>query len=1231
MPQPPTPQSPTPQSPTPPAPRTPHRRHVWGLLAAVAVLVGFLILRRPPQEPNPVGPTAGPSLSAEETRLLYADRNAAIGEIEGALGSGNLNAALGLLEEIERRLPGDRFPRQNRAVALVMALQVQDKATSPRVTPDDVLAELDLLKQAEPTNPVPWLLGAFVAEKSGDGEQLLVQARQAAKLAPQDPVAWYSLAKAGDYLADDDPAREECRRALTQALELDPDNSHLLRLQAKTLAYARDPGTRVVLERLAGQTALLDLVRRTDGAKGDPRDLIQAAVEAVRQEDWSTAAISAERLGNIIMRQDWVRSDLRRLEPNPLNYIALDFTTRFDSPARPEPPLVIPRFTASSRLPAIAEPRSPVALQLADVDGDGRLDLITLEADRLRISRQGDAGWQTLLEHPLTGPFDRVLIADLDRDESPKEQAQPAESQAPADPRVCGTADPDFILAGPAGLLILRTELQADGQLQLVAVPQAEPFATLRDLQAATLIDLDQDGDLDLALGGSEGVQFWRNRGDLTFEDVTSRSQLPPAGTRLADMIVVHWNRDCFLDLIALTSTGEVACLENVGHATFRWRPLPEGFRQLGTPQALAVLDADGTLDWDLIGTGATGTSLARSRTADVGEVQFLDHRPSRGRPAGRLLLGDLNNDSWLDALTWNPVASGGEADLLWGAAAAELTPDLAQAGLPPRFTQAAAGDLDADGDLDLVLATPAGIETWDNPGVATHHQTTIRLRSQPADAVARVNHLALGSVAELWMGSDVRRQMVTGQFTHFGMGVTPRADLLRVVFTNCVPQNHLQPEADQAVCEVQFPSTSCPFVFAWNGERYEFLYDFLWGAPLGLQFAEGVLAPARPVEHLLIPGDKLRPKEGRLILQLTEELQEATYIDQLQLIAVDHPAEVEVLTNEKVGPPDVAAPKLHTFRERHAPVAARSSAGRDLLNDLLQADGRFARPFTAPLRSGRVETHHLELELGDLGPPEQLHSLHLVLSGHIYPTATSVAVGLGQNPDYAPGLPPRLLVPDSQGGWRVARDFTGFPGGKNKTIVLDLSGVFTTRDYRLRLETNFELCWDEAFFLVNESPAEVRETPIPLTRADLHFRGFSRRVTQPHNAPDTYLYDEVDTGAAWLPMDGLFTRFGDVRPLLETADDQLLVFGFGDEVTLEFTPPPPPPPGWKRDYILHSIGWDKDCDPNILTGTSVEPLPFRGQTTYPSEPPPATPEYLDYLKTYQTRRFDRLRFWRGP
>jgi len=249
------------------------------------------------------------------------------------------------------------------------------------------------------------------------------------------------------------------------------------------------------------------------------------------------------------------------------------------------------------------------------------------------------------------------------------------------------------------------------------------------------------------------------------------------------------------------------------------------------------------------------------------------------------------------------------------------------------------------------------------------------------------------------------------------------------------------------------------------------------------------------------------------------------------------------------------------------------------------------------------------------------------VLSGYIYPTPTSVSVGLAQDPANPPGQPPALWVPDAAGEWREVRPFCGFPGGKNKTIVLDLSDAFLARDYRLRLVTNFEIYWDEAFFTLDEAPAEIRQTPVELARADLHHRGFSRRVTNPHNAPDSYLYDQVDPSTLWLPMQGAFTRYGDVRPLLTTEDDHLLVFGFGDELTLEFTPPPPPPAGWKRDYILHNVGWDKDCDPNVRQCATVEPLPFRNLANDPAGEDSAA--YRDYLRTWQTRIVPRMDFWR--
>jgi len=82
-----------------------------------------------------------------------------------------------------------------------------------------------------------------------------------------------------------------------------------------------------------------------------------------------------------------------------------------------------------------------------------------------------------------------------------------------------------------------------------------------------------------------------------------------------------------------------------------------------------------------------------------------------------------------------------------------------------------------------------------------------------------------------------------------------------------------------------------------------------------------------------------------------------------------------------------------------------------------------------------------------------------------------------------------------------------------------------------------------------------------------------------------------------WNPAPGSYTRYGDVRVLLESADDRLIVMAPGDEVTLSFDGRAlePPAEGWRRDFILHLAGWAKDHDPNTVAFRTAEPLPPPG------------------------------------
>jgi hypothetical protein len=287
-------------------------------------------------------------------------------------------------------------------------------------------------------------------------------------------------------------------------------------------------------------------------------------------------------------------------------------------------------------------------------------------------------------------------------------------------------------------------------------------------------------------------------------------------------------------------------------------------------------------------------------------------------------------------------------------------------------------------------------------------------------------------------------------------------------------------------------------------------------------------------------------------------------------------------------------------------------------------------------VKQGFTEDYYLELDFGELADPSRLV---MFLTGWIMPTDTSINIALSQNTRWNAPQPPSIWVPDGNGEWKEAIPFMGFPGGKPKTIAVDLSGVFGANDretpgeHRIRIVSSAEIYWDEVFLTDGEEPAPYNLTPLELKSADLHFRGFSRRILRGETTPETHLYDPVTTDPRWPPMQGMFTRYGDVKRLLEKTDDMMVVMGAGDEMTLHFkVPDEPVRPGWQRDFLMHNVGWDKDCDLNTVLGQTVEPMPFQAMSRYPYPPEesfPATPEHREYLEQYQTRAQNPSLFWR--
>ena len=79
--------------------------------------------------------------------------------------------------------------------------------------------------------------------------------------------------------------------------------------------------------------------------------------------------------------------------------------------------------------------------------------------------------------------------------------------------------------------------------------------------------------------------------------------------------------------------------------------------------------------------------------------------------------------------------------------------------------------------------------------------------------------------------------------------------------------------------------------IFTWDGESFHFVTDVLGVAPLGASSGDGQYFPVDHDEYVSIPAALLHERDGQYEVRMTEELREVSYIDQIKLMALDHPA----------------------------------------------------------------------------------------------------------------------------------------------------------------------------------------------------------------------------------------------------------------------------------------------------------------------------------------------------
>ena len=190
-------------------------------------------------------------------------------------------------------------------------------------------------------------------------------------------------------------------------------------------------------------------------------------------------------------------------------------------------------------------------------------------------------------------------------------------------------------------------------------------------------------------------------------------------------------------------------------------------------------------------------------------------------------------------------------------------------------------------------------------------------------------------------------------------------------------------------------------------------------------------------------------------------------------------------------------------------------------------------------------------MDLGEDAPKSG--PLYLIAQGSIHDTESSVNVAITQGSRWrAHGL--SLEVPDGQGGWVTAQDNLGFPAGRKKTILFNLTHIFRAgTPRRVRIRTNLEIYWDAIHWAQGAPDTQLKTVTLSPNIADLHYRGYSvMHMPGAARAPEVPDYNQIEgTKQRWRDLIGYYTRYGDVRDLVNKIDDRYVIVNSGDELSL--------------------------------------------------------------------------------
>ncbi|HEX5757973.1 MAG TPA: CRTAC1 family protein [Thermoanaerobaculia bacterium] len=468
-----------------------------------------------------------------------------------------------------------------------------------------------------------------------------------------------------------------------------------------------------------------------------------------------------------------------------------------------------------------------------DADGDQRLDLLFLNGRNFE-GKPGRASTQRLYLNRGGLEFaDATKAAALDLS---------AYCLGGAAGDLDNDGDADLYLTCLGRDRLLRNDTRGPGAPRFADVSAEAGLAGTFELGASVaLFDADRDGLLDVfatryvtwspegdlvcSLDGKTKAyctpqtyagapsRFYRNRGGLRFEDRTRAAGLHHPTAKSLGVVVLDLEADGWPDLAVANDTTPNFLFRNKKDGTFE---------EVGVSSGMALSDTGGARG----GMGIDAGDFARSGRPGLvvgyfanemsglyrneGNGLFMDVAPLSQFGRNTLLwvawaafFFDYDLDGWLDLFLanghldpeWERVQSTaryaqpqqlfrnegkGRYVEVTGTAGGDLARPLVARG-------AAYGDLDDDGDLDLVvtsLAGPAKLFANRGPGADTGHWLRVRLvgKRSNRDGLGAVVEATAGGATQTWLAHTGGSYLSQSQVDpHFGLGAATAVEKLVV------------------------------------------------------------------------------------------------------------------------------------------------------------------------------------------------------------------------------------------------------------------------------------------------------------------------------------------------------------------------------------------------------------------------------------------------------------------